>query len=74
MGREKRDTRACNETRRWHYRPGSHAVLAQERLCYGGDPSPCESEWYPLACDPNGAPHTMYNNEGRAVWWARSSL
>ncbi|MFM0738145.1 RHS domain-containing protein [Paraburkholderia xenovorans] len=72
--REVGDTRARNEIRRWHYGPGSHAVLAQERLCYEREPSLPESEWYPLACDPNGAPHTMYNSEGRAVWRARSSL
>jgi RHS repeat-associated protein len=72
--REAGDRRARHEIRRWHYRPGSHAVLAQERLRYDNSPKPSESEWYPLACDPNGAPHTMYSSEGRAVWRAKSGL
>ena len=63
-----------HEVQRWHYRPGSYAALAQERLRYEEEPKPEESEWYPVACDPNGAPHTLYSSDGRTLWRARRRL
>ncbi|MEM5435512.1 RHS repeat-associated core domain-containing protein [Paraburkholderia diazotrophica] len=69
-----RPARPRYELQRWHYRPGTHAVLAQERLRYDSAPDrPC-SDWHPVACDPNGAPHTLYGSDGRAVWRARRRL
>lgn len=60
-----------HDIQRWHYRPSTHIPLAQERLRFDDQPDPQTSEWYPLACDPNGAPHTLYSSDGRALWRAR---
>ncbi|WP_270958970.1 RHS repeat-associated core domain-containing protein [Burkholderia pseudomallei] len=62
------------EIQRWHYRPGTHSVLAQERLKYDDKPDLQNSEWFALACDPNGAPHTLYSSDGRIMWSARREL
>lgn len=65
---------ARHDIQRWHYRPGSHTVLAQERLRYDDKPDLRTSECFPLACDPNGAPHTLYSSDGRVLWSAQRTL
>jgi len=56
------------DTTLWHYRAERFDPLAREVL--GADDSRC----YPIASDPNGTPHTLYNSQGQIVWQAGHTL
>ena len=56
------------DTTLWHYRAERFDPLAREVL--GADDSRC----YPIASDPNGTPHTLYNSQGQIVWQAGHNL
>lgn len=55
------------DTTLWHYRAERFDPLAREVL--GAD-----SRCYPIASDPNGTPHTLYNSQGQIVWQAGHNL